>query len=94
MLAFDAMAKTLTLQSTTPGYGLHQFVTTNAKKDMIYATALTEPPRLYAWSIRDDWSLQYKDWVDIGAITFDFTCGTSKAILTVWLCSFDCLLLV
>jgi carboxy-cis,cis-muconate cyclase len=50
LLAFDTIAKTLTLNSTVPGFGLHQFLNTNAARDVIYGTAMSEPPRVFAWS--------------------------------------------
>jgi carboxy-cis,cis-muconate cyclase len=49
-LAFDTVAKTLTLNSTVPGFGLHQYVTSNAARDVIYATTMSEPPRIFSWS--------------------------------------------
>ncbi|EMD59041.1 hypothetical protein COCSADRAFT_165269 [Bipolaris sorokiniana ND90Pr] len=50
LLAFDTVAKTLTLNSTVPGFGLHQYVTSNAARDVIYATTMSEPPRIFSWS--------------------------------------------
>jgi carboxy-cis,cis-muconate cyclase len=50
LLAFDTVAKSLTLNSTVPGFGLHQFVTSNAARDVIYATTMSEPPRIFSWS--------------------------------------------
>ncbi|KAH8725730.1 Lactonase, 7-bladed beta-propeller-domain-containing protein [Phaeosphaeriaceae sp. PMI808] len=54
LLAFDTVAKTLTLNSTVPGFGLHQFVTSNAARDVIYATTMSEPPRIFSWSRTKD----------------------------------------
>ncbi|KAH7123303.1 hypothetical protein B0J13DRAFT_511604 [Dactylonectria estremocensis] len=65
LLAFDALAKTLTLNTTIPGFGLHQFVTTNAAKDRVYATAMSEPPRLFAWSVDGDYQFTHIDTVNI-----------------------------
>jgi carboxy-cis,cis-muconate cyclase len=54
LLAFDTIAKTLTLNNTVPGFGLHQFLNTNAARDVIYATAMSEPPRIFSWSRTQD----------------------------------------
>lgn len=54
LLAFDTIAKTLTLNSTVPGFGLHQFVTSNPARDVIYATTMSEPPRIFSWSRTPD----------------------------------------
>ncbi|KAF2998820.1 hypothetical protein E8E13_002024 [Curvularia kusanoi] len=54
LLAFDTVARTLTLNSTVPGFGLHQFVTSNAARDVIYATTMSEPPLIFSWSRTKD----------------------------------------
>lgn len=54
LLAFDTIAKTLTLNSTIPAFGLHQYISTNAARDRIYATAMSEPPQLFSWSRTED----------------------------------------
>lgn len=51
LLAFDTVAKTLSLNQTVPGFGLHQFVTTNQARDHVYATTMSEPPRIFSWSV-------------------------------------------
>ncbi|GES63192.1 lactonase, 7-bladed beta propeller [Aspergillus terreus] len=65
LLAFDTVSRTLTLNSTVPGYGLHQFVTSNAAKDRVYATTMSEPPRLFAWSVDEDYHFTHLDTVNI-----------------------------
>ena len=65
LLAFDTVAKTLTLNSTVPGFGLHQFVSSNAAKDRVYATAMSEPPRLFSWAIDDNFEFTHLDTVNI-----------------------------
>ncbi|KAF5246895.1 hypothetical protein FAUST_1080 [Fusarium austroamericanum] len=65
LLAFDTVARTLTLNSTVPGFGLHQFVTSNAAKDRVYATAMSEPPQLFSWSVDANYKFTYLDTVNI-----------------------------
>jgi carboxy-cis,cis-muconate cyclase len=65
LLAFDTVARTLTLNSTVPGFGLHQFVTSNAAKDRVYATAMSEPPQLFSWSVDENYKFTYLDTVNI-----------------------------
>lgn len=65
LLAFDTISRTLTLNSTVPGYGLHQFVTSNAAKDRVYATTMSEPPRLFAWSVDENYQFTHLDTVNI-----------------------------
>ncbi|KAF5679218.1 muconate cycloisomerase I [Fusarium heterosporum] len=65
LLAFDTVAKTLTLDATVPGFGLHQFVNTNAAQDRIYATAMSEPPQLFSWSVDKDYQFTHIDTVNI-----------------------------
>ncbi|CAJ0546932.1 Ff.00g015590.m01.CDS01 [Fusarium sp. VM40] len=65
LLAFDTLAKTLTLNSTVPGFGLHQFVTSNAAKNRVYPTAMSEPPQLFAWSVDEQYKFTHLDTVNI-----------------------------
>ncbi|RFN43128.1 hypothetical protein FIE12Z_12631 [Fusarium flagelliforme] len=65
LLAFDTIARTLTLNSTVPGFGLHQFVTTNAAKDRVYATAMSEPPQLFSWAVDKNYQFTHLDTVNI-----------------------------
>jgi carboxy-cis,cis-muconate cyclase len=73
LLAFDTVAKTLTLNSTVPGFGLHQYVTSNAARDVIYATTMSEPPRVFSWSRTKD-----------NKITHINTANISKSLLLTW----------
>lgn len=54
LLAFDTVSRALSLNSTVPGFGLHQFVTSNEAKDRVYATTMSEPPRLFTWGVDED----------------------------------------
>ncbi|EXL70862.1 hypothetical protein FOPG_13350 [Fusarium oxysporum f. sp. conglutinans race 2 54008] len=65
LLAFDTIAKTLTLNATVPGFGLHQFVTSNAAKNRVYATAMSEPPQLFSWSVDENYQFTHLDTVNI-----------------------------
>lgn len=65
LLAFDTIAKTLTLNATVPGFGLPQFVTSNAAKDRVYATAMSEPPQLFSWSVDENYQFTHLDTVNI-----------------------------
>ncbi|KAJ4185823.1 hypothetical protein NW755_008275 [Fusarium falciforme] len=65
LLAFDTIARTLTLNSTIPGFGLHQFVTSNAAKNRVYATAMSEPPQLFSWSVDENYQFTHLDTVNI-----------------------------
>ncbi|XEU99320.1 hypothetical protein FSHL1_004607 [Fusarium sambucinum] len=65
LLAFDTVALTLTLNSTVPGFGLHQFVTSNAAKDRVYATAMSEPPQLFSWSVDENYQFTYLGTVNV-----------------------------
>jgi carboxy-cis,cis-muconate cyclase len=59
LLAFDTISRTLALNSTIPGFGLHQFVTSNAAKNRVYATTMSEPPRLFTWGVDQDYQFTY-----------------------------------
>ncbi|KAB8263544.1 Lactonase, 7-bladed beta-propeller-domain-containing protein [Aspergillus pseudonomiae] len=48
-----------------PGFGLHQFVTSNAAKDRVYATSMSEPPRLFSWAVDKDYKFTHLDTVNI-----------------------------
>jgi carboxy-cis,cis-muconate cyclase len=65
LLAFDTIAKTLNLQQQVPAFGLHQFVTTNAARDRVYATTMSEPPQLFSWSVGKDYSFTHLNTVNI-----------------------------
>jgi carboxy-cis,cis-muconate cyclase len=65
LLAFDTVARTLLLNSTIPGFGLHQFVTSNAAKDRVYATAMSEPPRLFSWAVDENFEFTHIDTINI-----------------------------
>ncbi|KAF5682135.1 Muconate cycloisomerase 1 [Fusarium circinatum] len=65
LLALDTIAKTLTQNATVPGFGLHQFVTSNAAKDRVYATAMSEPPQLFSWSVDENYQFTHIDTVNI-----------------------------
>lgn len=65
LLAFDTAARTLTLNNTVPGFRLHQYVTSNADRDRIYATTMSEPPRIFSWSVNDDWQFTHLDTVNV-----------------------------
>ncbi|CAI6080447.1 unnamed protein product [Clonostachys chloroleuca] len=65
LLAFDTVAKTLTLSNTVPGFGLHQYVTTNAARDRIYATAMSEPPQLFSWSVDENYQFEHLNTVNV-----------------------------
>ncbi|BCS30589.1 uncharacterized protein APUU_80892A [Aspergillus puulaauensis] len=65
LLAFDSVSRTLGLDSTVPGYGLHQFVSSNSAKDRIHATAMSEPPRLFSWSVSESFTFNHLDTVNI-----------------------------
>ncbi|KAL4881417.1 Lactonase, 7-bladed beta-propeller-domain-containing protein [Aspergillus karnatakaensis] len=65
LLAFDTLAQTLTINSTIPGFGLHQYVTSNAAKDRIYATTMSEPPRLFSWSVEKNFQFMHLETTNI-----------------------------
>jgi carboxy-cis,cis-muconate cyclase len=65
LLTFDTVAKTLSLNGTVPGFGLHQYVTANAARDRVYATTMSEPPRLFSWSVSDDFTFEHLDTVNV-----------------------------
>lgn len=65
LLAFDSIARTLTLNSSIPGFGLHQFVTSNAAKNRVYATAMSEPPQLFAWSVDEKYQFTHINTINI-----------------------------
>lgn len=70
LLAFDTVAKTLTLNSTVPGFGLHQYVTSNAARDRVYATTMSEPPRIFSWSVSENFEFTHMDTVNISKSKF------------------------
>ena len=65
LLAFDTVARTLSLKSTVPAFGLHQFVTTKAAKDHVYATAMSEPPQLFSWAVDENHEFTHINTVNI-----------------------------
>lgn len=65
LLTFDTVARTLTLNTTVPGFGLHQYVTSNAARDRIYATTMSEPPRIFSWAISEDLEFTHLDTVNV-----------------------------
>lgn len=65
LLAFDTIARTLTLKQQVPAFGLHQFVTTNAARDRVYATTMSEPPRLFSWAVGNDYEFTHLNTVNI-----------------------------
>lgn len=65
LLAFDTVARTLTLNTTIPGFGLHQYVTSNAARDRIYATTMSEPPRLFSWAVSENFEFTHLDTVNV-----------------------------
>lgn len=77
LLAFDSISRTLTLNSTVPGYGLHQFVTSNAAKNRVYATTMSEPPRLFSWSVDEHYRFTHLDTVNISRWTSGYIVKTT-----------------
>ena len=65
LLAFDTVARTLTLNATVPGFGLHQFVTSNDAYDRIYATIMSEPSQLFSWAMASDHEFTHIDTVNV-----------------------------
>jgi carboxy-cis,cis-muconate cyclase len=65
LLVFDTIAKTLTLNSTIPGFGLHQFVTTNAARNHVYPTTMSEPPRVFSWAVTPDYKFTHLNTVNV-----------------------------
>ncbi|KAL5337057.1 Lactonase, 7-bladed beta-propeller-domain-containing protein [Aspergillus crustosus] len=65
LLAFDSVSRTLSLNSTIPGYGLHQYVTSNAAKDRVYATTMSEPPQLFSWTVDKDYQFTHLEMTNI-----------------------------
>lgn len=65
LLAFDTIARTLTLNKTIPGFGLHQYVTSNAARDRVYATAMSEPPRIFSWAVDENFEFTHLNTVNV-----------------------------
>lgn len=65
LLAFDTVARTLTHNKTVPGFGLHQYVTSNAARDRIYATTMSEPPRIFSWAVSEDLRFTHLNTVNV-----------------------------
>jgi carboxy-cis,cis-muconate cyclase len=84
LLAFDTIAKSLTLNTTIPAFGLHQYVTSNAARDVIYATTMSEPPRIFSWSRTHDNKLTHINTANISecALFLIYRLATQKAIAT------------
>ncbi|KAL4865946.1 hypothetical protein BDV12DRAFT_199607 [Aspergillus spectabilis] len=55
----------LTLNSTIPAFGLHQYVMSNAAKDRVYATTMSEPPRLFSWSVNESYHFTHLETTNI-----------------------------
>jgi carboxy-cis,cis-muconate cyclase len=65
LLAFDTIARTLTLVQQVPAFGLYQFVTTNAARNRVYATTMSEPPQLFSWAVGNNYELTHLNTVNI-----------------------------
>lgn len=65
LLAFDTIARKLTLKQEVPAFGLHQFVTTNAARDRVYATTMSEPPRLFSCAVGNNYENTHLNTVNI-----------------------------
>ncbi|KAF6812842.1 carboxy-cis,cis-muconate cyclase [Colletotrichum plurivorum] len=75
LLAFDTAARTLSLNGTVPGFGLHQYVTSNAARDRIYATTMSEPPRIFSWAVSEDFMFTHLDTVNVNDGKYTFSAG-------------------
>ena len=65
LLAFDTVAKSLTLNQTVPAFGFHQYVTSNAARDRVYATTMSEPPRIFSWAVEEGLGFTHLDTVNV-----------------------------
>jgi carboxy-cis,cis-muconate cyclase len=80
LLAFDTIAKSLTLNTTIPAFSLHQYVTSNAARDIIYATTMSEPPLISSWFRTHNNKLTHINTANISDCSLDLSC--SSATLT------------
>ncbi|KAG9511771.1 hypothetical protein KCV07_g9938, partial [Aureobasidium melanogenum] len=79
LLAFDTIARTLTLKQQVPAFGLHQFVTTNAARNRVYATTMSEPPQLFSWAIGNNYEFTHLNTVNISSTSCYFSDDGSYA---------------
>lgn len=82
LLAFDTVARTLTINATVPGFGLHQYVTSNAARDRIYATTMSEPPRIFSWAVSEDLEFTHLDTFNVskclaGGVLIQYPCASN-----------------
>ncbi|KAG9568377.1 hypothetical protein KCU71_g1935, partial [Aureobasidium melanogenum] len=73
LLAFDTIARTLTLKQQVPAFGLHQFVTTNAARNRVYATTMSEPPQLFSWAVGNNYEFTHLNTVNISSTSCYFS---------------------
>ncbi|KAL0568978.1 hypothetical protein V5O48_012996 [Marasmius crinis-equi] len=69
LLAFSPLHRTLSLVQTIDGFGPHQYLASNARKDRVYTTSWTQPPALYSWEIHreNDWRVDHLNSAPITA---------------------------
>ncbi|KAF6813048.1 hypothetical protein CMUS01_12930 [Colletotrichum musicola] len=75
LLAFDTAVRTLTLNGAVPGFGLHQYDTSNAARDRIHATTMIEPPRIFSWAVSEDFTFTHLDTVNVNDGKYTFSAG-------------------
>jgi hypothetical protein len=51
VLALNTRTRALSVESQHSAFGPHQWITTNAARDRLYATTWSWPPALYSWKI-------------------------------------------
>jgi carboxy-cis,cis-muconate cyclase len=67
LLAFSPLNRTLELVQQVSGLGPHQYLTTNANRNVVYATSWADPPSLSSWAVQShpSWSVSLINSVPI-----------------------------
>ena len=67
LLAFSPLNRTLELVQQVSSLGPHQYLTTNANRNVVYATSWADPPSLSSWAVQShpSWSLSLINSVPI-----------------------------
>jgi hypothetical protein len=69
LLAFSPLHRTLSFVQRVSSLGPHQYLATNARKDVAYATSWAAPPELSSWfierSVNNPWRIEFMNSVPI-----------------------------
>jgi carboxy-cis,cis-muconate cyclase len=73
LLAFSPLNRTLDVVRHVPALGPHQYLATNANRNVVYATSWAQPPALSSWAVQShpSWKVTLINTVPISSyLTF------------------------